>query len=64
MTDLETACRELVDRWKDAADYAENEGYLREADGINGCVDELEHALEEHMDPEVKTLVEQMEDAT
>jgi len=38
--------RELVKRWNDAADYAENEGYLREYDGIMGCADELEQTIE------------------
>jgi len=47
MSDLETSCQELVERWKDAADYAENEGYVREADGINGCADELEALLDD-----------------
>jgi hypothetical protein len=62
--DFKTACRELLTRWREAAEYAENEGYMHESDGINGCADELEHALDQHMNPEVKALVEQMENAT
>ena len=94
MTDLETACRELVDRWdswlppEDAMDRP-IESHVRE------CKRELEEALAEHtpgaaerlaaqtgepkekfeagdkpipevegLDPDVKDLVEQMEDAT
>ena len=65
MTDLETACRELVDRWdswlppEDAMDRP-FESHVRE------CKRELEETLAEHteIDPDVKHLVEQLEDAT
>ena len=60
MTDLETACRELLTQWRERG--------VEEPYGMtwHPPADELEHALEEHteMDPDVKHLVEQMEDAT
>ena len=61
MTDLETACRELVAEFRiRARTHRDRECQLE----IENCADELERALEEHMDPEVKHLVEQMEGAT
>ena len=48
MTDDTTSnddLRELIDRWEDAAQYAKERGYLREYDGIAGCVDELKAVI-------------------
>jgi hypothetical protein len=63
MTDLETACRELVEKWErwlppEDKTHAPAESHVRE------CKRDLERVLAEQMDPDVKHLVEQMEDAT
>lgn len=42
--------RDLLARWRESADCAENEGILAESDGINGCADELEALIEDHTD--------------
>lgn len=39
--------RELVERWKEGAEYAKDVGNLKEYDGIMSCHDELEAVLEE-----------------
>lgn len=36
-----------LEDWREAADYAEERGYWKESDGINGCVDEIEALMEE-----------------
>jgi hypothetical protein len=75
MTDLETACRELVEEFREQADKVadRSRGPIHRTDyargvsaGLNHALKELERELEEHrdVDPEVKTVVGQMEDAT
>ena len=71
MTDLETACRELVDNWRKQADKVadRSRGPIHRTDYARGVSAGLNHALKElerelDIDPEVKDIVEQMEDAT
>jgi len=70
MADLETACRELVAEWRNNSyptdrrkDMPYRTGVGR---GYNRASNDLIEAVEYHanVDPEVKTLVAQMEDAT
>lgn len=44
----EEELRELLVRWKNAAEYARSEALMREYDGIMGCVDELEALIDNH----------------
>jgi len=38
---------ECVERWREAAKWAEDAGYWKEADGINSCADEIEALIED-----------------
>jgi HAMP domain-containing protein len=48
MTDLETACRELVRVWEKRAKHLASQNVYGEADGYQQCANELERALPEH----------------
>jgi len=39
--------RELIEEWREAAEYAKDAGNIHEYDGIMGCVDELEVLVED-----------------
>lgn len=47
----------LIERWEDAAEYADDIGKLQEADGIGCCADELEALLEEKEEHECYIVV-------
>jgi len=65
--DLHTACRELVESWRESeVEQTLNHAELAEQEAFETCINDLENILDEHdqLDPEVKQLVAMMEDAT